>query len=77
MARSSTTFLPGYHSSKSYTYQPGEKNSNAKLTSAIVRRLRRKYYEEKISMQSIADQMGMNVSSIYRMIKGQTYKDVN
>lgn len=76
MARSSTTFPPGYHSAKSYTFPPGTNHPNAKLSAATVRRLRHRYQTQNISIQSITDQMGMKYKSIYKMLKDKSYKDV-
>lgn len=56
-------------------YQP-RKNYGRKLDATKAEKIRMLYFGEKQAIEEIAEQFGVTIASVYRIINNQTYKEV-
>jgi hypothetical protein len=54
----------------------GERNVNSKLTQDDVRRIRRAYQEEGVTMRALSRLYGVHYNTIRRAVKGESWRNV-
>lgn len=59
-----------------HPFLPGEQSYGSKLTSEEVRRIRELYIPRKFSSLKIAKMMGVNKSTILRVLRGETWSHI-
>ena len=55
----------------------GEANRHAKLTARVVEQLRSEYANGTLNQRQVALRLGVNKSTIQRIVKGNTWKSLN
>lgn len=54
----------------------GERNTNAKLTAQIVTDMRTRYHGGRITLQALADEYGVNKTTVSQVIRGTTWRHI-